>query len=307
MTDQSEIGTMSVSPINSFSIEFRNVVKLFDGLRASDKQLVFDNLNLKLPCHEGSNFVVLLGPSGCGKSTALSLISGLQRPNQGQVLINDEELVGPNHFSATVPQAYTCFPWKSVLGNVLFGLRINRTTIAELTKAESERMYLTRRERKKLAMHYLEKVGLGDRLRARPKQLSGGMQQRVAIARTLVLKPPIVLMDEPFGALDAQTRADMQQMLLDLWIEENNLVVFVTHDINEALLLADDIVVFPLRPVTTEKISIVNVKNLLGEQKGRSSANSRFGELAETLRQWLKPKNIVAGAAVERSTTAATQ
>ena len=306
MTEQSVIG-MNDSPVSSFRVEFKGVVKSFDGSRASDKQLVLDHLDLKLPCNEGSNFVMLLGPSGCGKSTALSLICGLQRPDQGQVLINGEELSGPNHFAATVPQAYTCFPWKSVLGNVMFGLRINRTTIAELTREESERKYLGRGDRKKLAVDYLKKVGLGDRLHARPKQLSGGMQQRVAIARTLVLKPPIVLMDEPFGALDAQTRADMQRMLLDLWEEEKSLVIFVTHDINEALLLADDIVVFPSRPVTTEKLFHVNVKSELGEQKSRISSNPLFGKLAEELRERLKPKNVVAGADQGKSATAAIQ
>jgi NitT/TauT family transport system ATP-binding protein len=108
-------------------------------------------------------------------------------------------------------------------------------------------------ERREIAMEYLKKVGLGDRASARPKELSGGMQQRVAIARTLAMKLPIVLMDEPFGALDAQTRSEMQQMLLDLWAEEKNLIVFITHDITEALLLADRIVVLSPRPATVIK------------------------------------------------------
>jgi NitT/TauT family transport system ATP-binding protein len=133
----------------------------------------------------------------------------------------------------TVPQAYTCFPWLTALGNVEFGLGIQGKGGAE---------------RRKVATEYLGKVGLGDRLGAYPKQLSGGMQQRVAIARTLAMKPKVVLMDEPFGALDAQTRGEMQQMLLRLWAEEKNLILFITHDITEALLLADRVIVFSPRP-----------------------------------------------------------
>jgi len=132
-----------------------------------------------------------------------------------------------------VAQAYTCFPWLTALQNVEFGLRLQGKSNQEATRIASE---------------YLHKVDLADRSHAYPKELSGGMQQRIAIARTLAMKRPIVLMDEPFGALDAQTRADMQQMLVQLWAAEKNTVMFVTHDITEALLLADRIIVFSPRP-----------------------------------------------------------
>jgi ABC-type nitrate/sulfonate/bicarbonate transport system ATPase subunit len=187
------------------------------------------------PDRSCGEFVVLLGPSGCGKSTILSLIAGLALPDSGEVRVFNELVTGPHQHSATVPQAYTCFPWLNAVRNVEFGLRLQGM-------AESAR--------RKVAMQYLAKVDLAGFANAYHRQLSGGMQQRVAIARTLALKRPVILMDEPFGALDAQTRAEMQQMLLQLWEEERNTVIFVTHDITEALLLADRIVVFSPRPAS---------------------------------------------------------
>ena len=176
---------------------------------------------------------MLLGPSGCGKSTILQMVSGLLSPDSGTITAFGRPVNGPDPQSVTVPQAYTCFPWLTALGNVEFGLSIqNRPPDA----------------RRKIAVEYLHKVGLADRHDAYPHQLSGGMLQRVAIARTLAMQPPIVLMDEPFGALDAQTRAEMQEMLISLWSTEKNLVLFVTHDISEALLLADRVLVFSARP-----------------------------------------------------------
>src|SRR4030095_8799174 len=181
------------------------------------------------------SFVVLLGPSGCGKSTVLGLLSGLSLADSGEVKIFGELVTGPSPHSATVLQAYTCFPWLTVVENVEFGLMLVGTKKSE------------RRER---AMEYLRKVDLVDRHQAYPKQLSGGQQQRVAIARTLAVKPPIVMMDEPFGALDAQIRAEMQEMLTKLWLELHNLFLFITHDITEAILLADRILMLSARPAT---------------------------------------------------------
>ena len=182
---------------------------------------------------KNGEFIVLLGPSGCGKSTILQMVSGLLSPDSGTITAFGRNVSGPDPQSVTVPQAYTCFPWLTALGNVEFGLAIQNKP-PEI--------------RRKIAAEYLHKVGLGDRHGAYPHELSGGMLQRVAIARTLAMQPPIVLMDEPFGALDAQTRADMQEMLISLWSAEKNLVLFVTHDISEALLLADRVLVFSARP-----------------------------------------------------------
>jgi ABC-type nitrate/sulfonate/bicarbonate transport system ATPase subunit len=216
-------------------VELRDVCKKFPGVGRQAHVEALRNISLTID-GEADKFVVLLGPSGCGKSTLLGLISGLQtveKVNGGQVLVFGEEVTGPNSKSVTVPQAYTCFPWLTALKNVEFGLIATD---------------LPPHERQRTATEYLGKVGLGNRLHARPRQLSGGMQQRVAIARALALKRPLLLMDEPFGALDAQIRVDMQQMLLELWEQERNTIIFVTHDISEALLLADRIIVLSANP-----------------------------------------------------------
>jgi NitT/TauT family transport system ATP-binding protein len=221
-------------------IELRSVSKSFQRNRNDSPVVALENLSLEIAerepdQHDRGQFVALLGPSGCGKSTVLALISGLLPPDHGKVLVFGREVLGPHRHSATVPQAYTCFPWLSSAENVELGLRLQR-------KPEVER--------KRLAAEYLEQVGLAGSARARPDELSGGMKQRVAIARALAMKRPIVLMDEPFGALDAQTRAEMQQMLLRLWKAERNTILFVTHDISEALLLADRVIVFSSGPAT---------------------------------------------------------
>lgn len=180
-------------------------------------------------------FRVLLGPSGCGKSTVLRQIAGLDHPDKGEVLVNGKPVTGPGRDRGMLFQKYTSFPWLTVEANVGYGLKINGEPAAE--------------RREKVA-HLVQAVGLAGFEKAYPDTLSGGMQQRVAIARTLALRPPIVLMDEPFGALDAQTRLDMQQLLLRVWQETASTVVFVTHDVEEALYLADGILVMSARPGT---------------------------------------------------------
>jgi NitT/TauT family transport system ATP-binding protein len=214
-------------------IQLKSVSKRFNDSRNGNPLVAVNNISFIVNAEDKGQFIVLLGPSGCGKSTILNLISGLLIADEGETRVFGELVTEPNPYSATVPQSYTCFPWLTALGNAEFGL-----TIQGKSKAE----------RREMATEYLVKVGLGDRLYAFTKQLSGGMQQRVAIARTLAMKPPILLMDEPFGALDAQTRADMQQLLLNLWAEEKNTIIFITHDIIEALLLADRIIVFSPTP-----------------------------------------------------------
>jgi len=212
-------------------IELRGVGKWFGSNH--DRLTVVDGIDLAIASQAVGEFVALLGPSGAGKSTILSMLAGLSSPDAGEVLTMGHKVDGPNSDTVTVPQSYTCFPWLTVLGNVEFGLSVTGKPA---------------KERRDLALHYIEQVELADRANAYPKELSGGMQQRVAIARALAVRPPIVLMDEPFGALDAQTRAEMQQMLLQVWAEETNCVFFVTHDITEALLLADRVIVLSPRP-----------------------------------------------------------
>jgi ABC-type nitrate/sulfonate/bicarbonate transport system ATPase subunit len=178
---------------------------------------------------------VLLGPSGCGKSTLLRMIAGLDRPDSGQVLVNGKVVEGPARDRGMVFQKYTSFPWLTVADNIAYGPKINRVAPAE---------------RQQIVDHLIGAVGLSGFEKSYPDTLSGGMQQRVAIARTLANRPQVILMDEPFGALDAQTRADMQQLLLRVWDETAATILFVTHDVDEAIYLADRIFVFSARPGT---------------------------------------------------------
>jgi NitT/TauT family transport system ATP-binding protein len=177
--------------------------------------------------------VVFLGPSGCGKSTILKAVAGLLPPTQGEVLVDGVPVAGVGKERGMVFQAYTSFAWLTVQENVEYGLRLQGVPKAE---------------RAKLAAEYIEKVGLADAAKKFPKELSGGMKQRVAIARTLINKPKLLLMDEPFGALDPQTRWGMQGLLIDISRKEDNTILFVTHDVAEAVYLADTVIVLSKRP-----------------------------------------------------------
>jgi NitT/TauT family transport system ATP-binding protein len=177
--------------------------------------------------------VVFLGPSGCGKSTILKAVAGLLSPTKGTILIDGEKVAAPGRDRGMVFQAYTSFAWLTVRDNVEYGLKLRGVRKAE---------------RRELSHTYLNAVGLADFADRYPKDLSGGMKQRVAIARTLINKPRLVLMDEPFGALDPQTRWGMQGLLLDVSRTEDNTILFVTHDVSEAVYLADTVFVLSARP-----------------------------------------------------------
>jgi NitT/TauT family transport system ATP-binding protein len=177
--------------------------------------------------------IVFLGPSGCGKSTILKAVAGLLPPTQGEVFVDGEKITDVGRDRGMVFQAYTSFGWLTVQENVEYGLRLKGVPKAE---------------RAALAAQYIEAVGLKDAARLYPKQLSGGMKQRVAIARTLINKPKLLLMDEPFGALDPQTRWGMQGLLIDISRKEDNTILFVTHDVGEAVYLADTVIVLSKRP-----------------------------------------------------------
>ena len=178
-------------------------------------------------------FVALLGPSGCGKSTLLYLIGGFLPTETGNILIEGKPVGAPGPDRGIVFQHFALFPWKTVRGNVLYGL---------------ERMKLPRDEREKRAQSFIDLVGLGGFEGSYPAQLSGGMRQRTALARTLAFDPKILLMDEPFGALDAQTRSLMQTELLGIWQRSRKTVLFVTHDVQEAVYLAERVAVMSARP-----------------------------------------------------------
>lgn len=180
-------------------------------------------------------FRILLGPSGCGKSTVLRLIAGLDHPDTGEILVGGTPVTEPGKDRGMVFQKYTSFPWLTVSQNIEYGMKING---------------VPKPERDETVAHLIQEVGLDGFQKSYPETLSGGMQQRVAIARTLALRPSIILMDEPFGALDAQTRADMQELLLRIWGESASTILFVTHDVDEAIYLADRIYVLSARPGT---------------------------------------------------------
>jgi len=185
-----------------------------------------------------SEFVAVIGPSGCGKSTLLRLVSGLLSPTSGEVRVGGEPVAGPGLDRAMVFQDYSLFPWSSCADNLVLAL-------------EQTRPGLSRAERRQIAEEYLTMVGLAGCGKKLPGELSGGMRQRAAIARALAMNSPILLMDEPFGALDAITRARQQDMLLDIWQSGGSLkktVIFVTHDVDEALILAGRVIVLGVRP-----------------------------------------------------------
>lgn len=221
-------------------IAVRNVAKTF---RMTDGKTVdaLQNINFEIEdaySREGRDigeFRVLLGPSGCGKSTLLRLIAGLDRPDAGEVLVNDQPVHGPGKDRGMVFQKYTSFPWLTVADNIAYGLKINSVPEAK---------------RKEIVAQLIQDIGLSGFENAYPETLSGGMQQRVAIARTLALRPAVILMDEPFGALDAQTRSEMQQLLLKVWDETASTILFVTHDVEEAIYLADRVFIMSAHPGT---------------------------------------------------------
>ncbi|POH58510.1 ABC transporter ATP-binding protein [Arthrobacter glacialis] len=178
-------------------------------------------------------FVTVVGPSGCGKSTMLNAAAGLLDPSSGRVMVDDREVDGPSTRTGVIFQQYALFPWLTVRKNVEFGL--------ELKKVPAK-------ERRVIVDHYLELVGLTRFADALPKELSGGMKQRCAIARAYAVNPEILLMDEPFGALDALTRVHMQEQLLETWTKERRTVMFVTHDVDESVFLASRVIVMAARP-----------------------------------------------------------
>ena len=213
-------------------LEVDGVSKFFEIQRegALVRIPVIDNLSFEL--EEGA-FVSVIGPTGCGKSTLLRILDGLQHPDVGEVRIRGKAVTGPGPDRGMVFQNHNLWPWRTVVRNVEFGL---------------EMLGVSRQERRKRALSLLETVGLSDFSDAYPSQLSGGMQQRVGLARALVLDPDLLLMDEPFGSLDAQTKVLLQEELERLCDRLHNTVVFVTHDIEEALYLSDRILVMGYRP-----------------------------------------------------------
>jgi NitT/TauT family transport system ATP-binding protein len=209
-------------------LHIHNVSKTY----RSDGQevLAVDEIDLKI---KNKEFATILGPSGCGKSTLLRIVAGLIKPTKGIVRLDGNVISRPGQDRGMVFQSYTLFPWLTVTENIRFGLEISG-----MATAEQER----------IAQEFVEKVGLKGFEKTYPRGLSGGMKQRVAIARALANNPAILLLDEPFGALDAQTRALMQELLTQIWEELHKTILFVTHDVEEAIFLSDRVFIMTARP-----------------------------------------------------------
>ena len=211
-------------------LEVKNLTQTFDQKNTSLR--VLDGLHFSV---DDGQFVALLGPSGCGKSTLFNIISGLLVPDTGEIYLNDERIYGNTGDFAYMQQKDLLLPWRTVLRNVLIGPEIHNEPL-DTAKVE--------------ARQRLAQLGLSGFENSYPMQLSGGMRQRVALVRTLLFRKEILLLDEPFGALDAMTRTVMQSILLDIWSESRQTVLLITHDVEEALLLADKIYVLTARPAT---------------------------------------------------------
>jgi ABC-type nitrate/sulfonate/bicarbonate transport system ATPase subunit len=211
-------------------LRIENVSRVFPGVRGGEPTRALEPTTLSV---EDNDFITILGPSGCGKSTLLRIVAGLDQPTTGSVQLDGQTVRDPGPDRGMVFQSYTLFPWLTVRQNICFGLR--EKGIAEKSQAE-------------IADHFINQVNLRGFENHFPKQLSGGMQQRTALARALANDPKIMLLDEPFGALDNQTRALMQELLLGIWEQHKKTVLFVTHDIDEAIFMANRVLVMTARP-----------------------------------------------------------
>ncbi|WP_067432393.1 ABC transporter ATP-binding protein [Nocardioides jensenii] len=236
---------------------------------------------------EAGEFLSLVGPSGCGKSTVLDLIAGLSTPTSGRLLVDGEPIDGPGLNRSVVFQQYTLLPWRTALGNVELALEAAGG--------------LSRRERSDRAREYLDLVGLSEFATRYPHELSGGMKQRVAIARSLSHQPEVLLMDEPFGALDAQTREHLQEQLLEIWASTGTTVVFITHDIEEAVFLGQRVAVMSARPGRIAEMITVDLdRDHLADQDIRSTPE--FGHYRNQIWSLLRQGELGKRRAANRNT-----
>jgi len=220
--------------LDAVKVDIQNVRRVFHG--SSGDVVALDGVSLQMRENE---FVCVVGPSGCGKTTLLNILSGLDKQDEGVVMVDGKEIRGPSAERGVVFQQYALFPWLTVRKNVEFGLKNKK---------------LPKDEIKRISDHYINMVGLSDFASSFPKELSGGMKQRVAIARAYAMNPSLLLLDEPFGALDAQTRTQLQLDLITTWMSERKTCFFITHDVDEAVLLSRRVVVMSARPGRIKKI-----------------------------------------------------
>jgi ABC-type nitrate/sulfonate/bicarbonate transport system ATPase subunit len=215
-------------------LKIGNLTKVYDN----NGQLIeaVKDISLEIP---DRRFIAFVGPSGCGKTTLLKIIAGLSEPSGGEVFLDEKKILEPNKERGMIFQNFSLFPWLTVRENISFGLNLQN---------------LSEQKKNKIIEHYLSITCLADFANVYPKNLSGGMQQRVAIARTLANNPKVLLMDEPFGSLDSQTRSKMQEFLTKLWGSDKKTILFVTHDVEEAIFLADEVYLLSHRPAQIKQI-----------------------------------------------------
>jgi ABC-type nitrate/sulfonate/bicarbonate transport system ATPase subunit len=265
------------------TLRIEGVARVFPGLRGGPPTKALEPIDLAVV---ENDFLTVLGPSGCGKSTLLRIVAGLDRPSAGRVLLDGREVRGPGADRGMVFQSYTLFPWLTVAQNIAFGLR--------------ERG-VPRAARREVVAAYVAKVGLAGFENHYPKQLSGGMQQRTAIARALANDPKILLLDEPFGALDNQTRALMQELLLGIWERARKTVLFVTHDIEEAIFLASRVVVMTARP---GRIKAEVAVGLPHPRHYTMKTSAEFSELKARLTEEIRAEAVLAAQAQPQEASA---
>jgi NitT/TauT family transport system ATP-binding protein len=245
-------------------LTLRNVTKTYNSEEGELKAVEDINLEVK-----PTEFLCIVGPSGCGKTTLLRMVAGLDYPSSGEIILDGERVRGPSPDRGMVFQEFSLFPWRTVLKNVEFGLEIRGV-----------------QERRRIAEQYLELVGLQDFKNCYPHELSGGMKQRVAIARALATNPAILLMDEPFGSVDAQTRNVLQEELLQIWKRTEKTILFVTHSVDEAVYLADRVAVMSARPgriIQCMKIGI---------PRPRKRTSVEANVIREQLLMWLSRERV---------------
>ena len=254
-------------------LSIQNVSKVFPGNKGGTPTTALQPTSLEV---EDNDFITVLGPSGCGKSTLLRLVAGLETPTSGEILLDGQRVRGPGADRGVVFQSYTLFPWLNVRQNICFGLREKGMAAAE---------------QKEISDYFIAHVGLKGFESHFPKQLSGGMQQRVAIARALANDPKILLLDEPFGALDNQTRVVMQELLLGIWEKHRKTVIFVTHDIDESIFMANRVAVFSARPGRIKADVAVNLPH---PRHYTVKTSPEFMELKAVLTEEIRAESLAA-------------
>ena len=256
-------------------LQVNNLQKVFDAQTSKPIEAV-NNVSFEVCSNE---LTVLLGPSGCGKSTVLRMIAGLEMPTAGKIFHGKQKVFGPSRSRGMIFQSYTSFEWLTVSKNIEYGMKLNNIDL-NIRQERVER--------------YLEMVGLTEFRNAYPKQLSGGMKQRVAIARTLANEPELLLMDEPFGALDAETRWNMQELLISLAQSTQTTIILVTHDLAEALFLGDRIIFFSKRPAKIiSDMPVSFKKNKRFDRKEEVLAESGYKESEQELMRLMRSQSNI--------------